>query len=204
MKYTILTALIVQFLYTTNDDLPNGRVTGNLIFSPQTKTLLLIDGYTSHPTDGTNNVYSWDGKDWKKIPASGPDSKSLSSAALDTKNNKIVVFGGIGNKGYQSLHGDTWTFDGSQWQQVATNDIGKVAPGEPCFAALLTPQGKIIVDFIVVEAEPADGGGFLLDCPRALAPTLVEKLNFYKLRATIPAAEAFRPLKSGGCPLVSG
>jgi branched-chain amino acid transport system substrate-binding protein len=26
----------------------------------------------------------------------------------------------------------------------------------------------------------------------------------YKLRATIPAAEAFRPLKDGGCPLVSG
>ena len=28
--------------------------------------------------------------------------------------------------------------------------------------------------------------------------------DFYKLRATIPAAEAFRPLKDGGCPLVSG
>jgi branched-chain amino acid transport system substrate-binding protein len=26
----------------------------------------------------------------------------------------------------------------------------------------------------------------------------------YKVRATIPAAEAFRPLKDGGCPLVSG
>jgi branched-chain amino acid transport system substrate-binding protein len=26
----------------------------------------------------------------------------------------------------------------------------------------------------------------------------------YKLRATIPAAEAFRPLKEGGCPLVGG
>ena len=26
----------------------------------------------------------------------------------------------------------------------------------------------------------------------------------YKLRATIPAAEAFRPLKDGNCPLVSG
>jgi len=25
--------------------------------------------------------------------------------------------------------------------------------------------------------------------------------DFYKLRATIPAAEAFRPLKDGGCPL---
>jgi branched-chain amino acid transport system substrate-binding protein len=28
--------------------------------------------------------------------------------------------------------------------------------------------------------------------------------DFYKLRATIPATEAFRPLKEGGCPLVSG
>jgi branched-chain amino acid transport system substrate-binding protein len=26
--------------------------------------------------------------------------------------------------------------------------------------------------------------------------------DFYKLRATIPAAEAFRPLAEGGCPLV--
>jgi len=27
--------------------------------------------------------------------------------------------------------------------------------------------------------------------------------DYYKLRATIPAAEAFRPLKDGGCPLVT-
>jgi branched-chain amino acid transport system substrate-binding protein len=28
--------------------------------------------------------------------------------------------------------------------------------------------------------------------------------DFYNVRATVPAAEAFRPLKDGGCPLVSG
>jgi branched-chain amino acid transport system substrate-binding protein len=28
--------------------------------------------------------------------------------------------------------------------------------------------------------------------------------DFYKIRATIPADEAFRPLKEGNCPLVSG
>jgi folate-binding protein YgfZ len=68
---------------------------------------------------------------------------------------------------------------------LVTNDIGQVAPGRARFAALLTPQGKIIVDFLVAEAEPGDGGGFFLDCPRALAATLVEKLNFYKLRAKL-------------------
>jgi len=68
---------------------------------------------------------------------------------------------------------------------LVTNDMAKVAPGKPCFAALLTPQGKIIVDFIVAEASAEDGGGFFLDCPRALAGALVEKLNFYKLRAKV-------------------
>jgi hypothetical protein len=61
----------------------------------------------------------------------------------------------------------------------------KLTAGEARFAALLTPQGKIIADFMVTEAPAEDGGGFFLDCPRALAGTLVEKLNFYKLRAKV-------------------
>jgi tRNA-modifying protein YgfZ len=68
---------------------------------------------------------------------------------------------------------------------LVTTDVGKVAPGQPRFAALLTPQGKILADFIVVEADPADGGGFFLDAPRALARMLTERLNFYKLRANV-------------------
>jgi folate-binding protein YgfZ len=68
---------------------------------------------------------------------------------------------------------------------LVTNDMTKVTPGSARFAALLTPQGKIISDFIIAEALPEDGGGFFLDCPRALAAILVEKLNFYKLRAKV-------------------
>ena len=68
---------------------------------------------------------------------------------------------------------------------LITSDIAKVAPGAAGFAALLTPQGKIIVDFILAEADSADGGGFFLDCPRALAPALMQRLNFYKLRAKV-------------------
>jgi hypothetical protein len=68
---------------------------------------------------------------------------------------------------------------------LVTADLAKMAPGRPRFAALLTPQGKIIADFIIAEAEPQDGGGFFLDTPRALARTLTDRLNFYKLRANI-------------------
>ncbi len=53
---------------------------------------------------------------------------------------------------------------------LVTSDIGEIAAGTARYAALLTPQGKIIADFIVTEAPAEDGGGFFLDCPRALLP----------------------------------
>jgi folate-binding protein YgfZ len=64
---------------------------------------------------------------------------------------------------------------------LVTADLGKVTTTHPGFTALLTPQGKVIVDFIVI----GDDEGFFLDCPRALATALVERLGFYKLRAKV-------------------
>jgi folate-binding protein YgfZ len=72
---------------------------------------------------------------------------------------------------------------------LVTCDMAKVAPGQARFAALLTPQGKIVVDFLVTEAAAEDGGGFFLDCPKPLVGTLREKLNFYKLRAKVKVEE---------------
>src|SRR5665213_3116096 len=68
---------------------------------------------------------------------------------------------------------------------LVTCDMAKVTPASARFAALLTPQGKIIADFIIAEAQAEDGGGFFLDCPRPMATTLVDRLNFYKLRAKV-------------------
>jgi tRNA-modifying protein YgfZ len=72
---------------------------------------------------------------------------------------------------------------------LLTADIAKVTPERAAYAALLTPQGKIMVDMIVAEAPAEDGGGFFLDVPRALCRTLVERLNFYKLRAKVIAED---------------
>ena len=68
---------------------------------------------------------------------------------------------------------------------LVTTDLALLRPGLGRFGALLTPQGKITVDFLITEAPAGHGGGFLLDCPRALAPGLADKLGFYKLRAKV-------------------
>src|SRR3979490_3285387 len=68
---------------------------------------------------------------------------------------------------------------------LVTTDVTLLRPGLGRFGALLTPQGKIIVDFLITEAPDGHGGGFLIDAPRPLAKGLADKLGFYKLRAKV-------------------
>ena len=53
--------------------------------------------------------------------------------------------------------------------------------GEAGWAALLTPQGKILFDFLVLE----QGDGYLLDCAVGQLEELKKRLAFYKLRAAV-------------------
>ncbi|OAF14879.1 YgfZ/GcvT domain-containing protein [Bradyrhizobium neotropicale] len=68
---------------------------------------------------------------------------------------------------------------------LVTTDVDRLKPGLGRFGALLTPQGKIVVDFLITEVPSGHGGGFLIDCPKPLADTLATKLKFYKLRAKV-------------------
>ena len=58
---------------------------------------------------------------------------------------------------------------------LVTTDVTLLRPGLGRFGALLTPQGKIIVDFLITEAPAGHGGGFLIDCPKPLAEGLRSK-----------------------------
>src|ERR1700744_3029101 len=69
-------------------------------------------------------------------------------------------------------------------QGLITNDLTDLAPGRALYAALLTPQGKILFDFLVAEGD----GAVLLDCAAASAEALAKRLTLYKLRAKIGIA----------------
>ena len=67
-------------------------------------------------------------------------------------------------------------------QGLVTNDVTDgLAPGMGLYAALLSPQGKILFDFFVTEGE----GALLLDCARQARDALLKKLKMYKLRAKV-------------------
>jgi folate-binding protein YgfZ len=69
-------------------------------------------------------------------------------------------------------------------QGLITNDVGLLAPGRGLYAALLTPQGKILFDFLVAEGD----GALLLDCAADHAEGLLKRLTMYRLRAKIGIA----------------
>ena len=66
-------------------------------------------------------------------------------------------------------------------QNIITNNIDNVRENNSCFAALLSPQGKYLYDFLIVKHKL----GFLLDCEKKIIEDLFKQLNLYKLRSKV-------------------
>lgn len=70
-------------------------------------------------------------------------------------------------------------------QGLVSNDVEKVAGDRAVYAAFLTPQGKYLHDFIMVEHDDA----IWLDAEAARLADLKRRLSMYRLRAKIELAE---------------
>jgi len=66
-------------------------------------------------------------------------------------------------------------------QGLVTNDV---SGNLPVWAALLTPQGKVLFDFLIW----GDRDDLLIDCERAASEGLVKRLTLYRLRRAITIA----------------
>ncbi len=65
---------------------------------------------------------------------------------------------------------------------LVTCDMGKKMPQ---FGALLSPQGKILFDFIIHASDT----GYYIDCAKNITGDFVKRLGFYKLRAKVNIAD---------------
>ena len=69
-------------------------------------------------------------------------------------------------------------------QGLVTADTALLTPDAPAWAALLSPQGKVLFDFILW----ADGTDVLIDVEAAQADALTKRLSLYRLRRAITLA----------------
>lgn len=70
-------------------------------------------------------------------------------------------------------------------QGLITQDIAVLDQAPALYAAMLTPQGKYLYDFFLVN----DSDRLLLDGERATLPDLIKRLTMYKLRAKVDIAD---------------
>ncbi|MDX2210654.1 MAG: folate-binding protein [Sphingopyxis sp.] len=66
-------------------------------------------------------------------------------------------------------------------QGLVTNDVAGTLP---CWAGLLSPQGKCLFEFLIW----ADGNDILIDCERDAAGDLAKRLTLFRLRRAITIA----------------
>ncbi|GEO38699.1 glycine cleavage system protein T [Skermanella aerolata] len=66
-------------------------------------------------------------------------------------------------------------------QGLVSNDVTFAGPSRAIYAAFLTPQGKYLHDFFIVEM----GGKLLIDCEAGRLADLQRRLKMYKLRSKV-------------------
>ena len=66
-------------------------------------------------------------------------------------------------------------------QSILTSDMEALSPGETRASALLTPQGRILADMMVLRLDD----GFMLDCDASRADDLFARLRRYRLRRPV-------------------
>ncbi|TIR17335.1 MAG: folate-binding protein YgfZ [Mesorhizobium sp.] len=71
-------------------------------------------------------------------------------------------------------------------QNILTTDLDALKPGEAKAGALLSPQGKILFDFLISRAGD---NGFRFDCRADIADDFVRRLMLYRLRAKAEIAK---------------
>lgn len=69
-------------------------------------------------------------------------------------------------------------------QGLISNDVNLITPEHALYATLLSPQGRFLYDFFIMEQE----GSYLLDGETARLADLVKKLSLYKLRSHVTIA----------------
>ena len=67
------------------------------------------------------DTWIWDGTNWtQRFPATSPPARGYSSMAYDVQQGRALIFGGasLANNAPASILGDTWAWDGNNWNRL--------------------------------------------------------------------------------------
>jgi formylglycine-generating enzyme required for sulfatase activity len=99
---------------------PSPRWGHQVVYDTRRERAVMFGGFV--PGTGlVNETWEWDGSNWNlRSPATAPTVRAAFTMAYDSWRQRVVMFGGFqGSASSPTAVGDTWTWDGSNWSQLA-------------------------------------------------------------------------------------
>lgn len=103
---------------------PAARADAAMVFDPKIHALVLFGGWATGNAGDLNATWLWTGHAWERrgtaaFPVGIYDQTVLQQdhMAYDALSGKVVLVGIPGELEYGTCSAETWTFDGSNWQQ---------------------------------------------------------------------------------------
>lgn len=126
MKARVIFFLFFLLMSCCSFAQPTPRATGQLFYLRNTQSLLLFDGYEkgTTPAGGKAETWAWKNNSWTKLDENDQPMRSLSAAVYMNDKDQVIVFGGIGSRGYDDSLRQACTFNGKDWKCSDNNLIG--------------------------------------------------------------------------------
>ena len=107
---------------------PTPRTFTSLVYDDSNERLILFGGSKvlfgsgPNPENVLNDTWVFEKGDWREIATKNrPSARAEAAMCYDSRLDRVVMFGGyvIEGKSYLPV-GDTWAFDGQDWEQIST------------------------------------------------------------------------------------
>ena len=130
---------------------------GTLLYDESAHRLLMLNAHRMSEQPGHVQVWEWKDREWRVLETQpGPSARSLEGAVLDSRRQRIVLYGGLGKRGLEDPRADTWEWDGKRWVDVSDPSIGSRDHHSMAFdegrgrtvmfggvSSVFTPQGTV-------------------------------------------------------------
>ncbi|MBC7878645.1 MAG: hypothetical protein H7Y59_15850 [Anaerolineales bacterium] len=98
---------------------PGPREGSGMTYDGERDKVILFGGAQSGKM--MNDTWEWDGVQWTNVSNEGPTPRFPAGFTYNAENKNTLLFGGhsFDNQGF-TTYADSWTWDGLNWKQVAT------------------------------------------------------------------------------------
>lgn len=97
---------------------PNARYDHAMAYDAARGRVVLVGGTVNGSV--ANDTWEYDGQDWTQRQLLTPaPARTGAAMAYDLRHKRMILFGGGVGPNASDLRADTWTYDGTSWQQLA-------------------------------------------------------------------------------------